>query len=138
MVSYDKEEGRILSTRTWSSRLLVSRRVEMEQSLVCVKTKLGTHGRLTRAGRDLCLNLKNPSLQSSRETWWGMGWHKGQTRAETTSGRFPQLSLSAFAPASSEVTPKSHHLTPLLIPSDGLRCILSKHVIAQNGTQGPM
>ena len=77
MVSYEKEEGRILWARTWSTPQLVSRRVGMGQSLVCIKTKLGAHEKLTGAGKDLCLDLKIHCC-SHPERWWGMGWLRGR------------------------------------------------------------
>lgn len=129
MVSYDKE-GRILSTRTRTSLLLVSRRVGMEQSSVCVKTKLGAHGRLTRAGRDLCLDLKShhgSHLERDVGEWSGTGNRQGQ---RPHWGGSPSSPRSVLDPASSEVNHKSDNLTSLLIPSGGPQCILSKHLIA--------
>ena len=101
---FSEKEGRILWTRTWSSLQLVSRRVGTGQSLVCVKTKLGAHGRLTGAARDLCLDLETHRVQSSRESWWGMGWQgDGQGQSSRRRGGSPNSPCSALASPPSEV-----------------------------------
>lgn len=95
MVSYDKEEGRILSTRTRTSQLLVSRRVGMEQSSVCVKTKLGAHGRLTEL-EGICAWTSKATVAVIQREMVGNGVVQGTDKGRDHIGEVP-LALHALS-----------------------------------------